>query len=120
MNMQSKVETRGIVRGGETLKQHRDRLMEATKLTGHYAGIKKLELRDSQPILYNKLFSRLRAGVVDARETAKNGKFYFNLKAGNHQIIGTSEMYESEGSRENGIAAVKTAAYSAELDDTTA
>lgn len=55
-----------------------------------------------------------------ARETAKNGKFYFNLKAGNHQIIGTSEMYESEGGRENGIAAVKAAAYSAELDDTTA
>jgi Hydantoinase B/oxoprolinase len=63
--------TRGIVRGGETLKEHRDRLMEATKRTKCYAGLKKLELRDSQPILYNKLFSRLRAGVVDARETAK-------------------------------------------------
>ena len=71
MNMQSKVETRGIVRGGETLKQHRDRLMEATKRTKHYAGLDKLELRDSDPIKYNKLFSRLRAGVVDARETAK-------------------------------------------------
>ena len=63
--------TRGIVRGGETLKEHRDRLMTATKATGHYAGLKKLELRESEPILYNKLFSRLRAGVVDARETAK-------------------------------------------------
>ncbi|MFD1198550.1 hydantoinase B/oxoprolinase family protein [Brucella gallinifaecis] len=63
--------TRGIVRGGETLKEHRDRLMEATKRTKHYAGLNKMELRDSDPILYNKLFSRLRAGVVDARETAK-------------------------------------------------
>ncbi|MDI4664012.1 hydantoinase B/oxoprolinase family protein [Xanthobacter autotrophicus] len=63
--------TRGIVRGGETLKEHRDRLMAATKATGRYAGLKKLELRESEPILYNKLFSRLRAGVVDARETAK-------------------------------------------------
>jgi len=63
--------TRGIVRGGETLKQHRDRLMEATKRTKHYAGLENMELRDSEPILYNKLFSRLRAGVVDARETAK-------------------------------------------------
>ena len=63
--------TRGIVRGGETLKEHRDRLMTATKATGHYAGLKTLELRESEPILYNKLFSRLRAGVVDARETAK-------------------------------------------------
>ena len=64
-------ETRGIVRGGETLKQHRDRLMEATKRTRHYAGLEKMELRDGHPILYNKLFSRLRAGVVNARETAK-------------------------------------------------
>lgn len=63
--------TQGIVRGGETLKQHRDRIMKATKETGHYAGLKKMELRDSDPIMYNKLFSRLRAGVVDARETAK-------------------------------------------------
>jgi acetone carboxylase alpha subunit len=62
---------RGIVRGGDTLKQHRDGIMEATKRTGHYAGLKKMELRDSDPIMYNKLFSRLRAGVVDARETAK-------------------------------------------------
>jgi len=61
----------GIVRGGERLKEHRDRLMAATKKTGHYAGLKTLELRESEPILYNKLFSRLRAGVVDARETAK-------------------------------------------------
>jgi pseudouridine synthase len=63
MNMQSKVDTRGIVRGGETLKQHRDRLMDATKQTKHYAGLERLELRDSDPIKYNKLFSRLRAGV---------------------------------------------------------
>lgn len=63
--------TRGIVHGGETLKEHRDRLMAATKQTGHYAGLETMELRDSKPILYNKLFSRLRAGVVDARETAK-------------------------------------------------
>ena len=50
MNMQSKVETRGIVRGGETLKQHRDRLMEATKRTKHYAGLDRLE-----PVSYTHL-----------------------------------------------------------------
>lgn len=55
-----------------------------------------------------------------ARETASNGKFYFNLKAANHQIIGTSEMYDSEGARENGIAAVKAEAHAAPVDDTTA
>ncbi|MET3600916.1 hydantoinase B/oxoprolinase family protein [Martelella mangrovi] len=69
MNMQSKI--KGIVRGGQTLKQHRDEIMAKTKASGHYAGLKERELHKESPILYNKLFSRLRAGVVDARETAK-------------------------------------------------
>ena len=42
------------------------------------------------------------------RKEAKNGKPYFVLKAANHQIIGNSEMYESDAARENGIASVKT------------
>jgi len=62
---------RGIVRGGETLKAHRDRIMAATKTTGYYAGLTELDMRDRDPILYNKMFSRLRAGIVDARETSK-------------------------------------------------
>lgn len=61
----------GIVYGGETLKAHRDRIMEATRSTGHYAGLKDKDLRASSPIQYNKIFSRLRAGLVDARETSK-------------------------------------------------
>ena len=32
--------------------------------------------------------------------TSKNGKFYFTLKAANFQVIGNSEMYESESSRD--------------------
>ncbi|MBX2908441.1 MAG: YegP family protein [Chitinophagales bacterium] len=54
------------------------------------------------------------------KNTSKNGKFYFNLKATNGQIIGTSEMYESESSRDNGIASVKTNAADATVDDQTA
>lgn len=49
------------------------------------------------------------------RLTAKNGKPYFNLKAANGQIIGTSEMYESESSRDNGIESVKKNAPEAEV-----
>ncbi|MBD3805371.1 MAG: hydantoinase B/oxoprolinase family protein, partial [Thioclava sp.] len=69
MNMQTDI--KGIVRGGQTLKQHRDEIMAKTKGTGHYAGLTERALHKESPILYNKLFSRLRAGVVDARETAK-------------------------------------------------
>lgn len=39
--------------------------------------------------------------------TSSNGKFFFNLKAGNGQIILSSEMYESKSAAENGIASVK-------------
>jgi hypothetical protein len=53
------------------------------------------------------------------RKTAANGKFYFNLKAGNGQVIGTSEMYEGEAGRDNGIASVKTHAPDAEVVDET-
>lgn len=40
------------------------------------------------------------------RKISKNGKFYFNLKDENGAIIGTSELYESEAARENGIYSV--------------
>jgi len=39
---------------------------------------------------------------------ASDGRFYFNLKAGNHQVIGTSQMYKSTSGRDNGIASVQT------------
>lgn len=41
-----------------------------------------------------------------AKEVAKNDKPYFNLKAANHQIIGTSQMYASIKGRDNGIRSV--------------
>ncbi|HWV74880.1 MAG TPA: YegP family protein [Pseudosphingobacterium sp.] len=47
---------------------------------------------------------------VDERYDSKqssNGKYFFNLKARNGQIIGTSEMYESISGRDNGISSVK-------------
>ncbi len=60
---------------------------------------------------------------VDARfdrKEAKNGKPYFNLKATNGQIIGTSEMYESVKSRDNGVASVAKNAPDAKVEDETA
>lgn len=50
---------------------------------------------------------------------AKNGKPYFNLKASNGQVIGTSEMYESIAARDNGIASVKKNAPDADVVDLT-
>ncbi|OYX82652.1 MAG: hypothetical protein B7Y83_14110 [Flavobacteriales bacterium 32-34-25] len=54
------------------------------------------------------------------RKDSSNGKYYFNLKATNGQIIGNSEMYESVASRENGIESVKKNAPDAVVEDQTA
>ncbi|MDR6194047.1 uncharacterized protein YegP (UPF0339 family) [Siphonobacter sp. BAB-5404] len=51
------------------------------------------------------------------RKTSSNGKPYFNLKAGNGQIIGSSEMYASEAGRENGIESVKKNAPDASVEE---
>jgi uncharacterized protein YegP (UPF0339 family) len=40
-------------------------------------------------------------------KTSSNGKFHFNLKAGNGQIILSSEMYETRAAAEGGIESVK-------------
>ena len=53
------------------------------------------------------------------RLTAKNNQPYFNLKAANGQIVGTSQMYNSEAARDNGIASVTTNAPDATIDDQT-
>lgn len=50
-----------------------------------------------------------------AKETAKDGRAYFNLKAGNGQIIGTSQMYSSTSARDGGIESVKKNAGDAEV-----
>ncbi len=51
------------------------------------------------------------------RKVSSGGQPYFNLKAANGQVIGTSEMYESEAARDNGIDSVKRNAGSGEVKD---
>ncbi len=40
-------------------------------------------------------------------EVGKTGKFRFNLKSGNHQVILSSETYDSKAAAENGIESVR-------------
>lgn len=53
------------------------------------------------------------------RKTSTNGKHYFNLLAANKQVIGSSEMYNSKASMENGIKSVGTNAPDAQVVDST-
>lgn len=53
------------------------------------------------------------------KKESSSGKHMFNLKAANNQVIGTSELYESTASRDNGIESVKKNAPSAKVVDQT-
>ena len=53
------------------------------------------------------------------RSTAADGRFHFNLKAANHQVIGTSQLYASEGSRDAGIKSVQENGSSKTIKDNT-
>ncbi|HEY3598673.1 MAG TPA: YegP family protein [Paraburkholderia sp.] len=61
-------------------------------------------------------------GPNDARYDrliAKDASPYFNLKAANGAIIGSSEMYSSTAASENGISSVKTNASTTTTRDET-
>ena len=51
------------------------------------------------------------------RKEAKNGKFHFNLCSTNKQVVGSSQMYASKATMENGIKSVKNVAPQAVLVD---
>lgn len=51
------------------------------------------------------------------KKDAKDGRTYFNLKATNGQIIGSSQMYASTSGRDNGIESVKKNAPVADVKE---
>ncbi|MDH3351928.1 MAG: YegP family protein [Gammaproteobacteria bacterium] len=53
------------------------------------------------------------------KKTTPSGKFRFNLKSTNGQVIGTSESYSSESACDNGMKSVAKAAPSATIVDLT-
>jgi len=50
---------------------------------------------------------------------SKKGEPYFVLRAGNNQVIGTSETYSSDSAMKNGMESVKKTAPGAAVDDQT-
>ena len=64
-----------------------------------------------------KLSSTIDARYV--RKTSVAAEPYFVLRAGNNEVVGTSEMYSSPGARDEGIAAVKANAPGASVEDRT-
>ena len=91
-------------------------------LAGNGQGILKSEMYKSKSAAMNGIAS-VQTNCVDDKQyeckTSGNGKAYFVLKAKNHQVIGQSQMYESESGCENGMASVKTNGVSTEVKDLT-
>ena len=50
------------------------------------------------------------------RREAKDGQHYFVVKAGNHEVIGRSELYRSKSGMENGISSCMRNADSPVVD----
>lgn len=80
------------------------------------------ELYKAKASAENGIASVRANALTDARyelKVASNGKHYFNLKALNGQVIGTSPMHASPDDRDRAVAAVKALAGPAEVKDLT-
>lgn len=93
-----------------------------------------LKAANGEPILASEMY-KSKSGAMNGIEsvkknapldaayevkTAKDGKFFFVLKAANHEIIGKSETYSSESAMKGGIESVKKNAPDAKVEDLTA
>lgn len=109
--------------GKFVIKTQKDGQFVFRLLAGNGQEILRSEAYTTKPACLNGINSvKTNAGDDSKydRKVSTNGKPYFNLKAGNGQIIGTSELYESEAGRDNGIESVKSNAQDAPTEDTTA
>ena len=91
-------------------------------LAGNGQIIFTSEMYESKASAVNGIESVKKNAPTDERFerlTSKIGKPYFVLKAGNHQVIGQSQQYESEAGRDNGIESVQKNAPEAETVDLT-
>ena len=87
---------------------------------GNAETILTSELYNSKSSAVNGIASIQANHADDARyerKSAANGKFCFNLKAANHQVIGSSQLYASALSRDKGIESVKTNGSSKTVKD---
>lgn len=72
----------------------------------------------SKATALNGIASVQKNSAADAQyelAAAKDGRPYFNLKATNGQVIGTSQMYASEATRATGIESVKANGASSDV-----
>ena len=102
--------------------------INVSKSDQHYFNLKA---GNGQIILTSEMYSSKSAcenGIESVRKNAEDddryerkesdsGKFHFNLKSGNHQVIGSSQMYADAAGMEGGIESVKKNAPDADVEE---
>ena len=91
-------------------------------LAANGQNILKSEMYSSRSAAMNGIASVQKNCTEDGQyecEESGNGKAYFVLKAKNHQVIGQSQMYESESGCANGIESCKKNGGSETIKDLT-
>lgn len=109
--------------GKFALKKSKNDKFYFSLLAGNGQVILSSEMYEAKASAVNGIESVKKNGGDAARYeklTAKDGSPYFNLKATNGQVIGSSEMYSSEAARDAGIASCMENAPGATVDDQTA
>ena len=97
------------MKGYYELKKSVDGRFQFTLHAGNHEVILSSQLYAEKSGAENGIASVRENGPHESRYERKlsaKGEPYFSLKAGNGQLIGTSEMYGSEASRDNGIRSV--------------
>ena len=91
-------------------------------LAANGQNILKSEMYSSRSAAMNGIASVQKNCAEDGQYECKestNGKAYFVLKAKNHQVIGQSQMYESDSGCTNGIDSCKANGTSETIKDLT-
>jgi uncharacterized protein len=112
-----------VMAGKFELKKSKNDKFHFNLLAGNGQIILQSEMYESKASAMNGIESVKKNAAVDTRYerlTSTKGEPYFVLKAGNHQVIGQSQMYSSESGMDNGIASCKTNAGDAAISDLTA
>jgi uncharacterized protein len=104
------------------LKKSKNDKFYFSLLAGNGQTILQSEMYESKASAQNGIES-VRKNAADAgrfeKLTGTKGDPYFVLKAGNHQVIGQSQMYASEKARDGGVDSCINNAPSAAVDDQT-
>ena len=104
------------------LKKSKNGKFHFNLLAGNGQVILTSEMYEARASALNGIESVKKNGGNAARYqklAAKDGSPYFTLKATNGQVIGQSQMYSSEATRDAGIESVKTNAPGAAVNDLT-